>query len=97
MVESSFRLLPLPNRCFDSIFPALRYNATLFAADKQVYLLGGYHQRGFEGLSLFHKYDQEGRKWTQVRSAGEGPKVSPCFHTVEIYRGNVVVVGGVSF
>jgi hypothetical protein len=95
--ETSYRLFPLPNRCFDSLFPAIRYNATLFAADRQVYLLGGFHQRGFEGLSLFHRYDVEGRKWVQVRGAGEAPKVSPCFHTVEVYRGNMVIVGGVSF
>lgn len=56
-VETTFKLFPLPNRCFDSLFPAIRYNATLFGAEKQVYLLGGYHQRGFEGLSLFHRYD----------------------------------------
>ena len=61
---------PLVNRCFDSLFPALRYNATLFHYDKQVYLLGGYHQQGVDGLSLFHCYDLESKKWMQVKSQG---------------------------
>lgn len=68
--DTTFKMFSLSNRCYDSLFPTIRYNATLFGADKQVYLLGGYHQRGFEGLSLFHKYDFELRKWVQVRGMG---------------------------
>lgn len=64
----SIKLTPLLNRCFDSLFPAIRYNATLFSYEKQIYLLGGYHQQGLEGLGLFHKYDWEGRKWVQTKS-----------------------------
>jgi hypothetical protein len=45
-LDMSLQMTPLPNRCFDSLFPAIRYNATLFSCDKQVYLLGGYHQQG---------------------------------------------------
>ena len=59
--------------------------------------MGGFHLRGFEGLSLFHRYEHESRKWIQVRGVGDAPKVSPCFHTVEVYKGNMVIVGGVSF
>lgn len=58
LFDTNFKFAPLPNRCFDSLFPAIRYNATLFCNDKQVYLLGGYHQQGLEELSLFHRYDQ---------------------------------------
>ena len=96
-METTFKLFPLANRCFDSLFPAIRYNATLFGNDKQVYLLGGYHQQGYEGLSLFHRYDYENRKWIQVKSQGESPKLSPCFHTVEVYKNNLIIIGGVSF
>jgi hypothetical protein len=39
------------------MFPAIRYNATLVGTEKQVFLLGGYHQQGFEGFNLFHRYD----------------------------------------
>jgi hypothetical protein len=46
-MDLNLKMTPLPNRCFDSLFPAIRYNATLFSNDKQVYLLGGYHQQGF--------------------------------------------------
>jgi hypothetical protein len=42
-LDMSIKLTPLLNRCFDSLFPAIRYNATLFSNEKQVYLLGGYH------------------------------------------------------
>ena len=87
---------PLVNRCFDSLFPAIRYNATLLSCDKQVYLLGGYHQNAGEGLSLFHSYDLEGKKWVQVKAQGEVPKATPCFHTVEVYRNNMVILGGIS-
>ena len=44
--DKYLQMTPLPNRCFDSLFPTLRYNATLFSCDRQVYLLGGYHQQG---------------------------------------------------
>lgn len=44
--DQNLQMTPLPNRCFDSLFPTLRYNATLFSFDKHVYLLGGYHQQG---------------------------------------------------
>lgn len=46
-LEVNLKLSPLLNRCFDSMFPAIRYNATLVGTDKQVFLLGGYHQQGF--------------------------------------------------
>lgn len=46
--DRNLQMTPLPNRCFDSLFPTLRYNATLFSFDKQVYLLGGYHQQGVQ-------------------------------------------------
>lgn len=95
-LDMTLRLSPLVNRCLDSLFPALRYHPTLFSNDRNVYLLGGYHQHGTEGLSLFHGYDLEGKKWVQVKGGGEVPKFCPCFHTVEVYRSNLVVVGGVS-
>lgn len=56
-LETNLKMVPFLNRCFDSLFPTIRYNAALIGTDKQVYLLGGYHQQGFEGLTLFHKYD----------------------------------------
>lgn len=89
-------MAPLLNRCFDSLFPSLRYSPTLFAHDRSLYLLGGYQQHGSEGLTLFHSYEFENRKWVQVRSQGDAPRVCPCFHTVELYRGHMVVVGGVT-
>jgi hypothetical protein len=66
----NLKLNPLLNRCFDSVFPAIRYNATLFSNDKQVYLLGGYHSQVGDGLPLFHRYDFEGKKWAQVQGTG---------------------------
>lgn len=56
-LDLNLRMTPLLNRCFDSLFPAIRYNATLFQNDRQIYLLGGYHQHPAEGVSLFHRYD----------------------------------------
>jgi hypothetical protein len=37
----------------------------------------------------------EGKKWVQVKSQGDAPKVSPCFHSVEVYKNNAIVVGGI--
>ncbi len=56
-MDLNFKMSPLLNRCFDSLFPAIRYSPTLFSNDKTVYLLGGYHMQGSEGMSLFHRYD----------------------------------------
>ena len=74
--------MPLPNRCYDSLFPSIRYNAVLFGYEKNAYLLGGYHKHDYEELSFFHKYDLEAKRWLQVKASGESPKLSPCFHTV---------------
>lgn len=56
-IDLQLRLSPLLNRCFDSLFPAIRYGPALICSEKQVYLMGGYHQTGTEGMSMFHKYD----------------------------------------
>ena len=66
--DLNLKLTPLLNRCFDSLFPAMRYSPTLVGTNQQVFLLGGYYQQGVEGLSMFHKYDHEDRKWVQIRA-----------------------------
>jgi hypothetical protein len=81
LLDCNYKMQPLLNRCFDSLFPSHRYNPTLATADKQLYLIGGYHLNRFETLNLFHKYDFDNGKWIQMKKSGDTPKISPCFHT----------------
>jgi len=43
-----------------------------------------------------HKYDFEGRKWVQIKSRGESPKIAPCFHTVDVFKNHLIILGGVN-
>ena len=79
--ETSIKLTALPNKCYDSLFPHIRYTPALVAHEKQVYLIGGYHEVN-QGMSLFHRYDYDNQKWSQVRSHNEAPPLGSSFHTV---------------
>ena len=94
--ESNIKLMALPNKCYDSLFPNMRYSPSLVAAGGQVYLLGGYHEQSNEGLSLFHRYDNENQRWVQVKSQKEKPPLGSSFHTIEVYKNNLIIVGGIS-
>ncbi len=94
--ETNYEITNMESNCLDTMFPFDRFGQATCSYQGELMLHGGFSCGRKPIVSCFHKYNVDKKLWTKLEESSKVLSMIPCYHTVDVYKNYMILVGGMS-